>query len=39
MKNNHGGDGAKVSGPKEGQAKGLDKEGDKIKRDVSQMSE
>jgi hypothetical protein len=36
MKNKHRGDGAKSNGPKEGQAKGIDKGGDKTKRHASQ---
>lgn len=38
IKNKHGGDGAKSSGPKEGQAKGIDKVGDRTKRDASQIT-
>ena len=38
IKSKHGGDGAKSSGPKEGQAKGAEKGGDKTKRDASQVT-
>lgn len=38
MKNKHGGDGAKASGPKEGQAKGTDKGVEKTKWDTSQVT-
>lgn len=38
MKSKHGGDGAKSNGPKDGQTKGVEKRGDKTKRDASQVT-